>query len=90
MARILLLVKKSPQQVGYGLLQTFDRTRSRETHEESAAKLRTEASLAAFKWRMCYSGWRFRIVDPRDYGAFGTYMYNAYYDDVQQRVEQVA
>lgn len=93
MPKILLLVKKTPAQVGFGLLQTFMGTYAHETPEKATTRLMEDATKAAYRWKMNYPGWKFRVVNAADYGygfhGVGTYVRDAYYDDVQQRLDSV-
>jgi len=71
MAKILILIKKSPKQKGFGLLQTI-------WDGKPLMKTLDTAQQAAFGWAHSVSmDWKFRLINPDDF-RFGS---QPYYDD---------
>lgn len=68
----LLLLKKSPDQVGYGLLQTI-KTRNQD-------KARVEVLAARDAWARYDMEWRFRIINSHDYD-YNDFANKVYMDD---------
>lgn len=71
-----IMVKKSPTQVGWGLLQRLYVEDSFNRAAYAADKMAILVRRAIDGWSAVDPSWRFKIVDPKDYGWDRTY-----YDD---------
>jgi hypothetical protein len=69
-----LMVKKTPDQVGYSRLQTIQ--------HENKDKLLLEANLALDMWRRLNPQWNIVVRDPTEYGWNRKYVHDSYWDDV--------